>query len=113
MELTLPNWYWDKIKTSEVLKTIPKNDVSEDHMCGTIDVILARIPPEEFEVHQAVQIGYTSDANERAVQTRKQARAHFGWKGRTSHSDMYGNKTDGDHNDQAEHRYCEVTHSAI
>jgi len=22
---------------------------------------------------------------------------------------MYGNKTDGDHNDQAEHRYCEVT----
>jgi len=77
LELTLPNWYWDKIKTSEVLKTIPKNDVSEDHMCGTIDVILARIPPEEFEVHQAVQIGYTSDANEASSSDQKTSPCSF------------------------------------
>jgi hypothetical protein len=113
LQLILPDWYWDKIKTSEILKTIPASDVSEDHMCGTIDVILARIPPEEFAVHQAMGGGYSKDADQQAVQNRKQARTHFGWKGKTSSGDMYGNKTDGDHNDQAEHRYCEVTHGAI
>jgi hypothetical protein len=44
VQLTLPDWYWDKIKTSEILKTIPKGDVSKDHMCGTVDVTLARLP---------------------------------------------------------------------
>jgi len=58
LQLTLLDWYWDKIKTSEILKTIPKSDVSQDRMCGTADVILARIPPEEFGVHQAMAGGY-------------------------------------------------------
>jgi hypothetical protein len=112
LQLTLLDWYWDKIKTSEILETIPKSDVSQDRMCGTVDVILARIPPEEFGVHQAMAGGYDQAANERAVQTRKQARAHFGWTGKSS-IDMYGSETDGDHNHEAEHRYCEVAHGAI
>jgi len=61
LQLTLLDWYWDKIKTSEILETIPKSDVSQDRMCGTVDVILARIPPEEFGVHQAMAGGYVSE----------------------------------------------------
>jgi hypothetical protein len=81
-------------------------------MCGTVDVILARISPHEFGVYQAMAGNYDHAANERAVQSRKQARAHFGWAGKPT-SDMYGSETDGDHNHEAEHRYCEVSHGAI
>jgi hypothetical protein len=106
------DWYWDKIESKDILKSIPKNDVSLDHICGTVDIILARVPPQEFGVYPAMETGYDKDAYEKAVQLRKEARARFSWKGKSS-SDMYGNETGEDRSDTAEHRYCTVTHGAV
>lgn len=113
LKLTLLDWYWEKIKSKDVLKTIPKNDVSVDRMCGTVDVIIARVSPEEFGVHFLMKPGVDSmEAYNNAVKRRKEARARFGWKGK-SRSDMYGNETGEDRSDEVEHRYCSVAHGAI
>lgn len=113
LKLTLLDWYWDKIKHKEVLKSIPQSDVSLDHMCGTVDIVLARIPPQEFDMYYpAMQRGSDKDAYGKAVQQRKEARARFGWKGK-SRRDMYGNEPGEDRSDEAEHQYCTVAHGVI
>lgn len=114
LRLTLLDWHWDKIKHKEILKCIPASDVSLDQMCGTVDVIIARMSTLEFGVYDAFQVGYgyDKDAYDKAVQRRKGARARSGWKGKSS-SDMYGNETGEDRSDEAEHRYCTVAHGAL
>ncbi len=113
IKITLLDWYWNKIKGKEVLKSIPKSDVDSDPMCGTVDVILARVPPEEFGVHFWIEPGFDSmEAYNNAVNRRKVARARFGWKGK-SRRDMYGNETSEDRSNEAEHRYCTVAHGAL
>jgi hypothetical protein len=115
LRLTLLDWHWDKIKDKEILKSIPKSDVSDDRMSGTVDLIIARIPPEEFGVYPVMRGAWDkndADSYGKAVQARKEARARFGWKGK-SRSDMYGNEPGEDRADEAEHRYCAVAHGAI
>jgi hypothetical protein len=113
LSLTLLDWYWEKIKRKEILKSIPQSDVSLDHMCGTMDIILARIPPQEFDVYfPPMKGGSGRDAYGKAVQRRKEARARLGWKGK-SRRDMCGNEPGEDRSDEAEHRYCTVAHGAI
>ena len=112
LRLTLLDWHWEKIKDKDILKSIPKSDVNDDPMCGTVDVIIARIPPQEFGVHFWTMPGGSMEAYNNAVKSRTEARAQFGWKGK-SHGDMYGNETGEDRSDEAEHRYCSVAHNAI
>ena len=115
LRLTLLDWHWDKIKDKEILKSIPKSDVNDDRMSGTVDLIIARIPPEEFGVYGVMRGAWDknmADAYGNAVQARKEARARFGWKGKSS-SDRYGNETGEDRADEVEHRYCTVAHGAI
>jgi hypothetical protein len=108
LTLTVPTWFWETKKNSEVFKHITKNDVSEDHMCGTVDVRLLRIPVAEFAVHQAL-LGASSDKEWSA---RKEARLKYGWTGK-SQSDMYGSESGADRSNVAEHKYCALYHDAI
>lgn len=115
LTLTLLDWYWDKIKDKEILKSIPKMDVSDDRLCGTVDIILARVAPQEFAVHQVMAGTWDkkfADAFNKAVQARKQFRTLYGWTGK-AHTDMHGRETVADRSNEAEHRYCTVAHSTI
>jgi hypothetical protein len=115
LRLTLPDWHWNKIKDKEILKSIPQSGVDCDPMCGTIDLILARVPPQEFGVYPVMRGAWDKnvvDAYNKAVQARKEARARYGWTGK-AHRDMYERETDADHNHEAENRYCTVAHGAI
>jgi len=116
LRLTLLDWYWERVKDKEIPKSIPRSDIDHDQMCGTVDIILARIPPEEFGVHFWVMPGNslrdTESAYDDAVKRRTEARARYVWKGK-AHRDMYDRATDADRSNEAEHRYCAVVHSGI
>jgi len=115
LRLTLLDWHWEKIKHKEIFKSIPQSDVSLDQMCGTVEIILARVPPQEFGVYPVMRGAWDKSfagAYDKVLQQRKEARVRFGWKGK-SRSDMYGRETDADHNNEAEHRYGSVAHRAL
>lgn len=113
LTLTLPDWFWEQIKTKETFNYISKEDVSKDHMSGTVDVRIARIPVQEFAVHECLQNGiYAKDGNAKAVKARNRARLRYGWKGK-SQSDRYGSESGDELSDVAEHKYCTVYHDPI
>jgi hypothetical protein len=112
LKITLPVWYWEKMKTKESFKGTGKQDVSVDHSCGTVDVVLARIPPQEFGIYEAMRGGYSEEKISKAVTIRTEARLRFGWKGK-SYQDMYGNEPGDERSDTAQHKYCDVSHNAI
>jgi hypothetical protein len=113
LTLTLPDWFWEQIKEKESFKQIPKSDVTQDHMCGTVDVRLVRIPAQEFDVHAALaDARYRRDGTTKEVKARNEARLRYGWKGK-SHRDMYGNESGEELSDVAEHKYCSVYHDPI
>jgi hypothetical protein len=106
LRVTLLGWYWDKVKNKEVFKGL---DVDGDEMSGTVDVILAIIPYEEFGVHFWVGPGDSGEAHKAALQRREEARSRYGLKGKPK-SDSYGNETSADHSNTIEHRYFSVSH---
>ena len=116
LRITLLDWYWDKIKHKELFKGLGKFDVSEDKMCGTVEVLLAVIPSEEFAVHIPVMPGNSLKAHKEAykdaVKRRAEARERFGWKGEAE-TDIDDRETPEDESNTIEHKYFSVSHSAV
>jgi hypothetical protein len=113
LTLSVPAWFWEETREKEPFRNIPKDDVFDDYECGSVRVRLAKIPFQEFAVHNALESGRcTTEGNAKAVRARSEARAQFGWKGK-SESDQYGNKPSEERSNIAEHRYCTVYHDAI
>ncbi len=106
LRVTLLDWYWDKVKNKEAFKGL---DVDGDEMSGTVDVLLAIIPYEEFGIYFSSKPGDSGESYKTALQRRAEARSRYGWKGK-SKSDRYGNETDADRSNTIEHRYFSVSH---
>jgi hypothetical protein len=111
--LKLPIWYWQKLEGTDLFRSISKLDVSKDQMCGTVEVVIAIIPYQEFDVH------FSSDDADRVVekytktvQARAEARSRYGWKGQST-KDIYGSETSAEFSNEVEHRYCTVSHSDL
>ena len=107
--------HWERIRTKEVFREMPKSYVTTDHECGVVKVVLAVIPREEFEVHLGSRPGdyyEMGKAYEAIVRQRTQARAKYGWKGKPE-TDTYGTETPADLSNVAVHKYFEVSHGAL
>jgi hypothetical protein len=106
LRIVLLDWYWEKVKNKEALKSL---DADGDPMRGTVDVLLTIIPDEEFGVHFGVGPGDSGEAYKAAVHRRREVRSRYGWTGK-SRNDEYGNETDADRSNTIEHRYFSVSH---
>jgi len=111
LHITLVDWYWEKIKDRPILKSI-QNEASANPESCTVRVTIARLSPDEFVTYAALEGGYNAVTYQKAVEARKAERSRLGWKGRSS-SDTYGRETSEDRSNEAEHRYCTVSHQAI
>ena len=101
----------EKIKDRSILKSI-QNEASANPESCTVRVTIARLSPDEFVTYAALEGGYNAVTYQKAVEVRKRERSRLGWKGRSS-SDTYGRETSEDRSNEAEHRYCTVSHQAI
>jgi hypothetical protein len=110
--LELRDWYWDKIKQKEAIKSIPESNVSRDQICGSMQVAIAVIPYQEFDVHFWAEPDEPFEKLKKVFQTRAQARSRFGWQGQPQR-DGYGRETSADSSNEVEHRYFTLTHSAL
>jgi hypothetical protein len=110
--LKLPIWYWQKLEGTDLFRSISKLDVSTDQMCGTVEVVIAIIPYQEFDVHFSFYDAGGVEKYTKTVQARAEARSRYGWKGQ-SKQDIYGNETSAEFSNELEHRYCTVWHSDL
>lgn len=106
LRVTLLGWYWDRVKNKEMFKGF---DVDGDEMSGTVDVLLAVIPYEEFGIYFVSEPGASVEAYNDAIGRRAEARSRYGWKGKPK-SDSYGNETGADRSNTIEHRYFNMSH---
>jgi hypothetical protein len=81
-------------------------------MCGTVEVLLAVVPAEEFRIHFWLMPGASLKPYGEAIKRRAAARARYGWTGETL-KDKYGNETSSDNSNSVEHKYFSLTHSGI
>jgi hypothetical protein len=104
--------HWERLKDKEAFRGISKTNVRVDQMCGTVEVVLSVISWEEFCVHFSVMPGDSGKAFKDAVRRRAETRNRYGWREKPQ-TDIYGNETKSDHSNVVEHKYCEVSHSAL
>jgi hypothetical protein len=86
VKLVLQEDHWDRIKNKPIFAKMDKHDADDDHMCGTVEIVLAVIPQEGLYVHFSVKPGDSLKGYRAAV--RAEARARYGWKGEAQ-TDMY------------------------
>ena len=123
----IPESHWFTIRNKDVFKEIADKDVRRDTLMGdleawspAVEVPLAVVPYEEFEVHfaeGACPLRYQLPSSRRhpneglngVIEQRVKARARYGWKGEAT-IDPDGTATAAEHSRLAEHRYCLVTY---
>lgn len=112
LRLVLKEDHWNRISGRPIFAKMDKLDVNFDRMCGTVEVLLAVIPEEEFRIHLWVKPGASLKPYEGAVKSRAEARVRYGWKGEAQ-TDMYERETPADRSNSVEHKYFSVSHSGI
>jgi len=112
LTLTLREDHWDRIKHRDFFQHLDSLDTLTDKLCGTVDVLLAVIPYEEFFVHLPKAVESAKKYGDRLRQ-RSEMRARYGWRGKElEHYSASGDdsKTSPERSDVIEHRYFTVTH---
>ena len=119
MSLQIPESHWSTIQHADVFRAIASQDLPRHLLQGdlqswspAVEVPLAVIPYEEFEVHFAegacplrYQLprswSHVQNRFNEALERRTKARARYGWKGATISPEPMN---------CVEHRYCLVTY---
>lgn len=112
LTITLLSGFWDKVRHKEPLKGL---HAAPDPHTGTVDVELATIPDEEYEVNDD---WHASDAEARlrrkeAVRLRDEARRRHGWRGEAQAENDFEPPLTAEESSVAKHRYMTVIRSEL
>jgi hypothetical protein len=103
--IEVQNSWWERIKA-----ICPKPlDEKQEHLFGTVKLVLAKIPLEEFTPYWE-PVEYDSNFHERFEKKQKQGREKYGWTAQKFPDDEPWRTR---WPTQIEHRYCSVEHSDI
>jgi hypothetical protein len=96
------------VKDKETFQGISKPPV-RDQMRGTVTVVLAIIPSEEFDVHFWAVPGDSGKAYQDAYNRRAEARSRHAWEEKTE-AGTHGTEMPERRSNRANHKYFEVSH---